>query len=342
MGRLLRVCGCVLAGLAVFGPVARAFALEPGWPFETSAPTIVSYGASYISSDGGSSVHSGIDVAVSAGTSVLGVLEGKVTFAGRVPAGEGATTIAVTVESGDVRLTYMPLSETPLSAGETVGAGQRLGSLAAAGDRSHPEPHLHLSARRGTLYIDPSQFLVPPAAVASSGEVEVVPATPLVQQAPAATAPAAAPLAAEAEPELHGVKQQQPLVQTRPSSVSDARVAAGSGVASAEPQGVAAPHEGAAAPSHLPAAQGSPGFVDAGALAASVPPAAAVLPDRARAALTTDRRALATGSVVPQGALVALAGAAGVALLWPVWRATPVPAASRALKRQDVAAVIAR
>lgn len=346
MGRVLRVLWRVLAVAAVLCPTPRAFAAEPGWPFAGPAPTVTAYGASYATPGGGSSVHSGVDLASPAGAAVLSVLEGNVTFAGRVPADEGATTIAVTVESGDVRLTYMPLSETSLKSGETIEAGQPIGALAATGDRSHPEPHLHLSARRGTLYIDPVRFLLPPTPSSAEGGAETPSVSSVPQQAPAVTTPAAASSAIQPAPTSQGVLQPQPQIQPQvePHSMSviQTRTSAERGVASQAQQGAALSPAAEALSEALPAAQGAAVSAPAGVLAANVPPASAVLPQSARVALTADRRVLAKGGASSAGALIVLAGAAGLALLWPVWRAAPILTVSSTGKRQDVAAVVAR
>lgn len=340
MGRFLCACAGVCVALATLvGSAASAAALEPGWPFTDPASTLVSYGASYASPGGGSSVHSGIDLTAPAGTSVLGVVAGRVTFAGRVPAGEGATTIAVTIESGDVRLTYMPLSEASVRAGDPVAAGQRLGALAASGDRSHQDPHLHLSARRGSLYVDPGAFLLMPVASGGMSEPQAAPSPSLaLAEGAAAAVPEVGAPVAEPAPAPESV----PRVQPQNSPVSEAAVPAAAAASATAPQSATAPSAPGVSPLQTAASEAIPSAASVQPATSVVPAAAAVLPDRTRAALATDRRALATAGAAPAGALVAVAAVLGAALLWPLWRAAPVLSVPVAPEQHDVAAVVAR
>ncbi len=58
----------------------------------------------------------------------------------------------------------MPFDQVAAERGARVSEGQRLGTLAATGDRSSTEQHLHVGLRRGSLYLDPLTLLSPPAA----------------------------------------------------------------------------------------------------------------------------------------------------------------------------------
>lgn len=363
--RVLRFAGLILVGVLFTGRAA-AIGAEPGWPLPTAAPVSLGFGASYLSETGSSSVHRGVDLAAPAGTAVSGVLAGTVTFAGRVPAGEGATTIAVTVESGDVRLTYMPLSETVVSAGDVLSAATRIGTLAATGDRSSGESHLHLGARRGSLYIDPMPFLLLPAAPVASGVPEPVPVPAAPAFVPAAPSPVAVggassavqvPETSRAEPSgapsaqgaavtVTGAQPAPVLGVTLPSGVVLRESSpAGSGVPAAST--VAAPVEivsgsvsvqGASAPEiATPAAVARPGRARASGNVAGV------IPDAGLSALAVDRRAEALkGTPLPVSMIAALAAALGAALLWPVWRSVPAPSVVVTARREDVAAVVAR
>jgi len=344
--RVLAVVLVAVCGMAVWPPVAAGTAA--GWPLPTAAPVVLGFGEGYATPDGAVATHRGVDLAAPEGSAVLAVLEGTVTFAGRIPAGEGATTLAVTVESGDVRLSYSPLASVSVEVGTAVAPGRPLGSLAGSGDRSHAEPHLHLSARRGSLYVDPTAFLLAPA-----------------------VAPEPAPVPA---PELAGFPVPQPGLPAAASAVSAEPVAASSpaGLAARVPAGVVA---GAVVPGTVPTdarsaapQQATPRPVTAAAepvtahaaqtsaekpLAATTPapalravsalPAPAGLPSPAAAALATDRRAaMAESTALPVGGLAALAAVLAALFLWPLWRAVPSLAVAAMPERQDVAAVVAR
>jgi hypothetical protein len=324
--------------------VALATVFEPGWPLPGPGPVVLGFGESYMSADGSTSVHRGVDIASPAGSAVTGVLDGTVTFAGRVPAGEGATTIAVTVESGDVRLTYMPLSEASVACGEPVMAGARLGMLAASGDRSSADAHLHLGARRGSLYIDPMPFLKAPVAPAGGGvpEPEPVPAMAQpVKAAPSAVpAPAASPITAI---------QVQPLPAVGVAAPSPAALGQSVSVGSGGQATVA----GGA---HSPAVSGNAQSRDvvstdarSESVVADARPAralsnmASVIPDAGLAGLAVDRRAEALRSApLPVAAIVAIAAMLGIGLLWPIWRSVPALSVAVTADRQDVAAVVSR
>ena len=359
------VAACVVAN-ALSG-VAWAGSAGSGWPLPGTAPVVVAFGERYIAPDGTSAVHRGVDLAAPAGSAVSGVLEGTVKFAGRVPAGPGATTLAVTAESGDLRLTYLPLSEIAVTAGETIPAGSRVGTLAGDGDRSSPEPHLHLSARRGSLYIDPMPFLLVPPVAKGGSASEPVPAPALPQTAPVAPLaspsavtegssiiapqlqPTAVPVPANAPAEV-SVNQPAPVdtVSTvNAPSVSRARSAEGvpanfSAALSAEAKTAAVP-----TPTGVPCVEPGESLSGYAATArdsrtGSRIPASAV-PDTMRATLAADRRmeVLKSGRL-SVGTLAGLAAALAVALLSPLWRSRPALGISVRPEREDVAAVVAR
>lgn len=84
--------------------------------------------------------------------------------------------MACTIEMADgTRLTALPLSEASVRAGQSIAEGGTLGRLAPDGDRSGDGTHLHISARRGALYLDPMQLLAPP--VPAQVEPETAPTT---------------------------------------------------------------------------------------------------------------------------------------------------------------------
>ena len=100
--------------------------------------------------------HRGVDLAAAEGTQIRSAAAGTVAFAGMV-----AGRPVVSVDHGDgIRTTYEPV-EPSVSAGETVGAGQIIGTL-LPGHRSDGVCALHWGARTGPkTYINPLRLLQP-------------------------------------------------------------------------------------------------------------------------------------------------------------------------------------
>jgi nicotinate-nucleotide adenylyltransferase len=95
--------------------------------------------------------HWGIDLQAEAGTPVVAVAAGVVTFAGPV-----AGRLSVTVHhGGGVRTSYSYLSSVSVAGGQAVTAGTTLG---ASGSDNGIEA-LHLSLRVGQGYVDPLRWL---------------------------------------------------------------------------------------------------------------------------------------------------------------------------------------
>lgn len=166
--------------------VASAF----GWslPVSGGTPTL-GFGVAY---PGGT--HRGVDLEAAAGAEVVAPTGGTVTFAGRVPADGGGTCGAVTVELADGhRVSLLPLEGVCVAAGDSIAAGDVLGSLAASGDDSSGAPHLHVGLRSGELYLDPAPLLPCGGASAADPAPESAPVT--VPDPPAATSAGAAPAA---------------------------------------------------------------------------------------------------------------------------------------------------
>jgi len=335
----------VVSSLFVPSEVAGS---EGGWPLEDPARTLVAFGECYQGPDGTVATHRGIDLAAAPGSSVLCVLPGTVTFAGRVPAGEGATTLAVTVESGDLRLTYMPLAEVEVVSGESLSAEARIGSLAATGDRSHPEPHLHLSVRRGTLYIDPEPFLIPPPSTKVETEANGVPAAGGGTVAPSSPAPSPA---SGVSPVPVASSMGSATSAQGASTVGEVRSTASQATSTQVTEGATAgqPHQVSDAvhsdtarpgaitgePAHGPSRvrQTSDAMLNQVGLD----------PERTRTALVENRREKAlSGAPVSHVFVLAGAGVVALALLWPVWRAVPLVATRVGPVGEDVAAVLAR
>lgn len=106
--------------------------------------------------------HRGIDIAAPVGAPVRAVVGGRVSFAGRLPDGGLAVTLASA--DGDWLISSLHLSALGVARGERVGAGALLGRVGTSGRRSASVPHLHLSVRRtaSRAYVDPMALLGAP------------------------------------------------------------------------------------------------------------------------------------------------------------------------------------
>ncbi len=156
-----RVCDraalLVMTTACVFSVTVPAGAALP------CGPVSLGFGDSYNGQDGVARTHRGVDVAMGPGDSVSAPRGGTIKFAGRVPGAGGETILCVTLQTADGLVTLLPLERLDVGGGDTVGAGEPVGTLAASGDVSSPDPHLHLGLRRGDLYVDPSGLLAAPA-----------------------------------------------------------------------------------------------------------------------------------------------------------------------------------
>ncbi|MGC5566035.1 transglycosylase family protein [Streptomyces sp. FR-108] len=101
--------------------------------------------------------HTGVDFPVPTGTSVKSVGAGSVVTAGW----GGSFGYQVVVRHGDGRYTqYAHLSAISVKAGQSVGAGQRIGRSGSTGNSSGP--HLHFEVRTGPGFgsdVDPVAYL---------------------------------------------------------------------------------------------------------------------------------------------------------------------------------------
>ncbi|MFJ9010178.1 transglycosylase family protein [Streptomyces canus] len=101
--------------------------------------------------------HTGVDFAVPTGTSVKAVAAGKVVTSGW----GGSFGYQVVIRHADGRYTqYAHLSAISVKAGQSVGAGQRIGRSGSTGNSSGP--HLHFEVRTGPGFgsdIDPVAYL---------------------------------------------------------------------------------------------------------------------------------------------------------------------------------------
>lgn len=172
--------------LAVTGAPGITHAGE-AWTMPVADGAIVlQYGASY-----GGMTHHGVDIGAPAGTTVRAPASGRVAFAGQVPADGGGRCGAVTIALADgSSVSLLPLSEILTSEGAEVSASDAVGTLAAAGDGSTVDPHLHIGLRKGRAYLDPTGLLP----VAFSVDPVIPTATPSGQRGPDAGSADGSPL----------------------------------------------------------------------------------------------------------------------------------------------------
>jgi len=175
-------------------------------------------------------VHRGVDLAADAGASVQSPADGLVTFAGNVPADGGGTCGAVTVELEDgLKVSLLPLAEVFVSAGDSVSAAEAVGTLAAAGDDSSGAAHLHLGARRGSAYVDPTGFL--PVAHAETAEPTAEAVTEVPEPAQAAAPPDAVGSVARGGASAPNASPEQGATTTEASAADPAAEVAAPAVA---------------------------------------------------------------------------------------------------------------
>jgi len=326
--RLLFGVAMLACGLAL----ARPQPAWAGWPLASPSRTVLAFGATYRATDATtSSMHHGVDLAAPAGVRVIAPLTGDVTFAGEVPGVGGGTVRAVSVSTDCGTLTLLPLESISVKRGSHVSAGDDVGTLAAAGDGSSAETHLHVGLKRGELYVDPLGVLVPPAASAGGS----------------ATSPVVHPHAA-------------PAAATRTSAragagvTSGARVSVGSGIGAFTAQ--ASPAAGRVA---VPGAVLAPGVSIAGGRVSQPAAATPVRANAAASAPTPTARVDRAPSLAPLAdvaigvalrsvegagwALLAILVALGA--LWPAWRSAAAQGSCKVRVRpgvDDVAAVSGR
>ena len=100
--------------------------------------------------------HRGVDLVAAEGTQIRSAAAGRVAFAGMVA---GRPVVSIDHADG-IRTTYEPV-EPAVSAGDTVAAGQVIGTL-LPGHRSDGVCALHWGARTGPkTYINPLRLLQP-------------------------------------------------------------------------------------------------------------------------------------------------------------------------------------
>lgn len=216
--RVTVACLVCAAAWALGGAAAAALP----WP-AGDGEVVLGYGAVY-AAEGSQRTHVGADVRAPAGTRVLAPADAVVEFCGRVPASGGGTALAVSLELPDGRrVTLLPLAAAQVAAGASVSAGDGIGAVAASGDGSLPEPHLHVGLRSPSgAYLDPATLFgaeTAPAPAAFCGATQDLPA-PLAEgsaPAPPAAAPAPAVIEGAARP-APGTPQAAAAIEVRPAA----------------------------------------------------------------------------------------------------------------------------
>jgi hypothetical protein len=104
----------------------------------------------------GGSFHPGIDLAAPAGTGVLAATSGQITYAGWETGYGNYVCLAATPTFSTC---YAHLATITVILGQTVTAGQQLGTEGATGDATGP--HLHFEVRINGRTVDPAPYLSP-------------------------------------------------------------------------------------------------------------------------------------------------------------------------------------
>jgi hypothetical protein len=165
---ILLIALVAVALLLVTGRAAAAeTAVGWAWPLADRSSTLLGFGDPY-ESGGQSRTHTGVDLAATEGDEVLAPVSATASFVGEVPSGPDRRQKAVTIDTvtGE-KLTLMPLDRVSVSVGDHVRPGQTIARVAAEGDGSTGVVHLHVSMRKGSLYVDPLASLVVPGAAAN-------------------------------------------------------------------------------------------------------------------------------------------------------------------------------
>ena len=99
--------------------------------------------------------HNGVDYACTQGSAVAAPVAGKVTAAG--PDGNWGTVVELTDEAGRT-WRVCGVADPAVKAGETVSAGQKLGTAGSIGCECAEESHIHLEVKQGESYLDPAKL----------------------------------------------------------------------------------------------------------------------------------------------------------------------------------------
>ena len=99
--------------------------------------------------------HNGVDYACTQGAAVAAPVAGKVVSAGA----EGNWGTVVVLEDAAGRLWRLcGVADPAVKAGDTVAAGQKLGTVGTVGCECAEESHIHVEVKQGESYLDPAKL----------------------------------------------------------------------------------------------------------------------------------------------------------------------------------------
>ena len=100
--------------------------------------------------------HNGIDYAAAKGEKVSAPAAGKVTLAGA----DGSWGPTVAIEDASGRLWRISgVVDLKVKAGDTVTAGQALGTVGSVSCECAEDSHIHLEVKQGEKYLDPAKVM---------------------------------------------------------------------------------------------------------------------------------------------------------------------------------------
>ena len=100
--------------------------------------------------------HNGVDYAAARGEKVLAPAAGKVTLAGA----DGSWGPTVAIEDASGRLWRISgVADLKVKAGDTVTAGQALGTVGSVSCECAEDSHIHLEVKQGEKYLDPAKVM---------------------------------------------------------------------------------------------------------------------------------------------------------------------------------------
>ena len=109
----------------------------------------------YIKTLGDWRTHNGVDYACTQGAAVAAPVEGKVVSAGA----EGNWGTVVVLEDAAGRSWRLcGVADPDVKAGDTVTAGQKLGTVGTVGCECAEESHIHVEVKQGESYLDPAKL----------------------------------------------------------------------------------------------------------------------------------------------------------------------------------------
>lgn len=99
--------------------------------------------------------HNGVDYACTQGAAVAAPVAGKVVSAGA----EGNWGTVVVLEDAAGRCWRLcGVADPAVKAGDTVAAGQKLGTVGTVGCECAEESHIHVEVKQGENYLDPAKL----------------------------------------------------------------------------------------------------------------------------------------------------------------------------------------